>query len=95
MFKDRFRLLTGNAWKPLEELFHSGAGLQIFEERRNRHTGAPEDPGTTHPVRGTFDSGALRPVEHRAYRMRIVTLRLRLLSTEPPQLYSTNDSEEV
>lgn len=62
VFKDRFRLLTGDAWKPLEELFHPCAGLEILEERRNGHAGATEYPGTTHPVRGAFDSVALRPV---------------------------------
>jgi len=62
VFKDRFRLLAGDAWKPLEELFHPCAGLEILEERRNGHAGATEYPGTAHPVRGAFDSGALRPV---------------------------------
>jgi len=62
VLKDRFRLLTGDAWKPLEELFHPCAGLEILEERRNGHAGAAEYPGTTHPVRGAFDSGTLRPV---------------------------------
>jgi len=62
VFKDRFRLLTGDAWKPLEELFQPCAGLEILEERRNGHAGATEYPGTAHPVRGAFDSGALRPV---------------------------------
>lgn len=62
VLKDRFRLLTGDAWKPLEELFHPGTRLEILEERRNGHAGATEYPGTTYPVRGAFDSGALRPV---------------------------------
>lgn len=64
VFEDRFRLLPGDAGEPLEEFVQPCAGLEVLEERLDGYAGAAEDPGAADPVRGAFDSGALRPVQH-------------------------------
>jgi hypothetical protein len=45
-------------------LRHEGAVFEIFEERRHRHTTAPEDPGSTDALRVPFSGGASRPINH-------------------------------
>src|SRR5436853_6083645 len=66
MVEDRFRLLPGDAGEPVEEVVQPGAGLEVLEERLDGLAGAAEDPDAADPIRGAFDSGALRPVQHRS-----------------------------
>jgi len=70
MVEDRFCLLAGDAGKPFQEVIQPGAGLQVLEERFDGHAGAAEDPGAADPIQGAFDSGALRPVQHRSHSTR-------------------------
>src|SRR5690349_6003096 len=64
VFEHRLRLLSGDAGEPIKELLQPRAGLEVLEKRFDGNTRAPENPGTTHPVRRALDSGALRPVQH-------------------------------
>jgi hypothetical protein len=50
--------------EPLHDLVNGGAGFQIFEHNRNRHTGIPKHPRAAHFAGDTLHGGALGPVEH-------------------------------
>jgi hypothetical protein len=58
------RLFSRYSGEPLEEFFQACAGFEILEERSDGNARAAEDPVTAHSVRGAFDCGALRPVQH-------------------------------
>ena len=57
-------LVKRDAGKPFDELRHEGAVFEILEERRHRHTSAPEDPSSADAFRVPFNGGASRPIDH-------------------------------
>jgi hypothetical protein len=62
--QDRYGLIAGHTWKPLEEIIHAGALLEILEQRAHGHARAREHPGAADAFGGTLDGRTLAPVQH-------------------------------
>jgi hypothetical protein len=65
MFEDSANLFKRDAGEPLHELGYLCAILQVLKQRGNRHTRAPEYPGTTDALRVPFNGSASRPIDHK------------------------------
>jgi hypothetical protein len=59
-------LLQRDAGKPLNELVHLRAILEVLEQRGNRHACATEHPGSADQFGVPLDSEAGGPVDHKA-----------------------------
>ena len=64
MVKHILYLPRVNALEPIEKLFYGGAGPEILEEGRYRHTSPAKYPSPTDLVRVAFNCGAFVPAGH-------------------------------
>ena len=64
MLKDCASLICRDAGKPLDEVMQRRIIFQVFEQCRDRHARAAEDPGPAHACRVSLYSWAGGPIDH-------------------------------
>ena len=64
MLQDGPNLLDGHARKPLDELRYKCTVFEVLEERCDRHSRAPKNPGTTHALGVPFNGRTCGPIDH-------------------------------